>query len=381
MKQIIVLIIVCLLGKPDSHAQSFKIDAKIVDVDTFLMIVRGLDWSDTLSISNGKVNYEKKMEHHEMVRIIFVKDQQSINAIKEGNERKMRSKSDGVFREIFSDNTPVVFTSAFSDVSKMALTTSAGGNHDQYIEFRKRFDPLVKIARTVIDSSVGKEKSDVESVYRMLYDRILAIEEEVAVQFVKDYANTITGAYVLYRYGRMKDAEKLNTLYQLFSPELKQSSYLRNVYDKIRSLKALVKGKQAPDFTVKTKQGNMVSLDSLKGKYVVLDFWGSWCQPCVNGFPKMKLYQSKFKDHCTFLGIACNDNYEEWVKVLSKYNPDWLQIIDPDGENNIARKYNVEVFPTKIILDQSGMFIASFIGESEDFYHYLDTLFLRIDSW
>ncbi len=58
----------------------------------------------------------------------------------------------------------------------MPLETSVAGNHSQYIVFRKRFDPLVKIARTVIDSSVGKGKSDAGSVYTMLYDRILDIE-------------------------------------------------------------------------------------------------------------------------------------------------------------------------------------------------------------
>ncbi len=109
------------MGKPNSHAQSFKLDAKIVDVDTMLVIVRGLGWSDTLFVSNGKINYERKMQHHEMIRVIFVKNHQSMNAIREGNERKMRSKSDGVFREIFSDNKPVVFTSTFSDISKCHL--------------------------------------------------------------------------------------------------------------------------------------------------------------------------------------------------------------------------------------------------------------------
>lgn len=375
MKHFIVLVIVCLLGKPNSHAQSFKLDAKIVDVDTMLVIVGGLGWSDTLFISNGQIKYEKAMQHHEMVRIIFVKNRQSMNAIREGNERKMRSKSDGIFREIFTDDKPVVFISNFSDVAKISLEKSIASNHHQYIEFRKRFDPLVKIARTVIDSSAGKGKSDIGSVYTMLYDRIVAIEEEVAAQFVKDYANTITGAYILYRYCRINDADKLNALYQLFSPELKQTSYLKNINDKIRSLKALVVGKQAPDFIAKTQQDSLVSLHSLKGKYIVLDFWGSWCQPCINGFPKMKLYQAKFKEQCTFLGIACNDQYENWIKALSKYNPDWLQILDLNGEDNIAGKYNVEVFPTKIVLDQSGLFIASFTGEADDFYQYLDKLF------
>ncbi len=377
MKHFIVLLIVCLLGKPNSHAQSFKLNAKITDVDTMMVIVGGFEWSDTLFIIDGHVNFERKLDHHQMIRIIFVKNQQSIAAIKEGNERKVRSKSDGVFREIFSDDQPITFTATFSNVSNIALETSAGSNHSQYIAFRKRFDPLVKIARTVIDSSNGKGQSDIGAVYTMLYNRILAIEEEVAAQFVKDYANTITGAYVLYRYCRIEDADKLNALYQLFGTSFKQSGYLRNIEDKLRSLKALVAGKRAPDFVARTKQGNVVTLDALKGKYVVLDFWGSWCQPCIIGFPKMKLYQSKFKDKCVFLGISCNDEYKNWIEALNKYGLDWLQILNPDGEADIARKYNVEAFPTKIILDQNGIFIASFVGESENFYQYLDTLFSK----
>ncbi len=78
-----------------------------------------------------------------------------------------------------------------------------------------------------------------------------------------------------------------------------------------------------------------------------------------------------------FLGIACNDEYQDWIKALNKYNPGWLQILNPKGEDDIARKYNIEVFPTKIVLDQAGIFIASFTGESEDFYQYLDKLFSK----
>lgn len=377
MKHFIALILVCLISKQDGYAQTIKLHAKITDVDTMLVIIRGLNWSDTLLTSNGIVKYEKSIGHHEMIHVIFVKNTQSMNAIREGNERKIRSKSDGVSREIFTDDNPVIITSTFSGISNLMLKTSEGSNQHQYNQFRKRFDPLVKIARTVIDSSIGKSNTESGSIFSMLYKRVLAVEEEVAAQFVKDYANTIAGAYVLYRYCRIEDAGKLNALYQLFNDDLKKSGYLMNIREKILSLQALVPGKPAPDFNVKSRDGYNLSLDSLKGKYIVLDFWGSWCAPCINGFPEMKTYQTKYKDKCTFLGIACKDDDESWKKALDKYKPGWLQVLNPAGDADLAIKYNVESFPAKIILDQSGAFVARFVGESAEFYRYLDTIFSR----
>lgn len=378
MKHFIVLVIVCLIGKPNSYAQLFKLNANIVDVDTVLVIVRGFNWSDTLFTTNGNINYEKKLEHHEMVRIIFVKNNQSINAIKEGNERNVRSKTDGVFRDIFSDDEPVIFSSAFSGISKLALSRSDGGNHQQYQQFSRRFDPLVKIARTIIDSSAGKSKTESGAVYTMLYNRVLAVEEEVAIQFVKEFSNSIVGAYVLYRYCRVENSEQLNKLLQLFDPVLQQTGYLQNIAAKIRSMQALTPGKQVPTFTAKNAQGEMVSIESLRGKYIVLDFWGSWCEPCLKGFPRMKQYQAKWKAKCVFVGIACNDTDTNWKKALDTYMPDWLQLINSAVDaGDVAKKYNVEAFPTKILIDPSGAFVASFVGESEEFYTYIDQLFAK----
>lgn len=377
MKHFIVFVLICLISKQDSYAQTIKLNARITDVDTMLVIIRGLDWADTLMTSNGIVSYEKSIGHHEMIHIIFVKNNQSMNAIREGNERKMRSKSDGVFRQIFSDDNPVVFTSNFSGIANLVLKSSEGSNQYQYNQFRKRFDPLVKIARTIIDSSSGKSNTESGSVHNMLYKRVLEIEEEVAAQFVKDYANTIAGAYVLYRYCRIEDAGKLNALYQLFNDDLKKSGYLMNIREKVLSLQALIPGKPAPDFRVKSMEGYNLSLDSLKGKYIVLDFWGSWCEPCISGFPEMKTYQAKYKDKCTFLGIACKDDYETWKRALNKYNLGWLQVLNPEGDADLTIKYNVESFPTKIVLDQSGAFVARFIEESAEFYRYLDAIFSR----
>jgi thiol-disulfide isomerase/thioredoxin len=375
MKQYILLAFVNLFFNPFANAQKIKISAKISDVDTMMVMVLGMNWCDTLYSTNGYVEYVKKMQHPELLRLIFVKNNQSIAAIKNGNERAIRSKEDGTYREIFSDSEDIIIEGRFSDIQKASLQVEKASNHRLYLEFRKRFDPLVKVARTIIDSSQGSEKTEGTRIYQMLYKKVERIEEDVAYQFAKENADNIVGAYILYRYCRIEDAGKLESLYRLFDDNLRATTYLENIKTKLSALKSLKPGKIVPDFTAIDSEGKQVKLDVLRGKYIVLDFWGSWCSPCIKGFPEMKTYQEKFKNQCMFIGIACNDEYVNWQKALKDHLPGWPQILNIPGERDIAKKYNVENYPTKVIIDPSGAFVTSFIGETTDFYQYLDKLF------
>ena len=78
-------------------------------------------------------------------------------------------------------------------------------------------------------------------------------------------------------------------------------------------------GVQAPDFTAKKVDGTTFTLSSLQGKYVVLDFWGSWCKWCIKGFPDMKTAYAKHKDKVEFVGIACRDTEAKWKAATEKY--------------------------------------------------------------
>ncbi len=130
----------------------------------------------------------------------------------------------------------------------------------------------------------------------------------------------------------------------------------------------------APDFTLNDATGTPLTLSSLQGKYVVLDFWGSWCVWCIKGFPEMKEAYAKYKDKVEFIGIACNDTEGRWQSALQKYELPWPQVLngtDPD----VTKLYNVTAFPTKVVIDPQGNIAKAVEGESSEFYTYLDTLF------
>lgn len=133
-------------------------------------------------------------------------------------------------------------------------------------------------------------------------------------------------------------------------------------------------GLEAPAFTLNDINGKPLSLQSLRGKYVILDFWGSWCAWCIKGFPKMKEYYAKYQGKFEILGIDCRDTEDDWKAAVKKHEVPWLHVYCPD-DANLQEDYGITGYPTKIIVGPDGKIVKSIVGEDPAFYTLLDELF------
>ena len=134
----------------------------------------------------------------------------------------------------------------------------------------------------------------------------------------------------------------------------------------------------APDFELPDLQGNPLKLSSLRGKYVVLDFWGSWCIWCIRGIPHMKEAYAKYKDKMEILGIDCRDTEAKWKAAVDEHQLPWLQVRCPDEQLQVlGQQYQIEGFPTKVIIDPEGKLVKVVVGEDPAFYTFLDELFAK----
>ncbi|MBQ2179841.1 MAG: TlpA family protein disulfide reductase [Prevotella sp.] len=134
----------------------------------------------------------------------------------------------------------------------------------------------------------------------------------------------------------------------------------------------------APDFELPDLQGNPLKLSSLRGKYVVLDFWGSWCIWCIRGIPHMKEAYRKYKDKMEILGIDCQDTEEKWKAAVEEHQLPWLQVRCPeDYLQTLGQQYRIQGFPTKVIIDPEGRLVKVVVGEDPAFYTFLDQLFAK----
>ena len=144
--------------------------------------------------------------------------------------------------------------------------------------------------------------------------------------------------------------------------------------DTLESLSA-EEATEAPDFTLNDINGQPLKLSSLRGKYVILDFWGSWCVWCIKGMPKMKEYYQKYAGKFEILGIDCNDPENRWKAAVDEYELPWLHVYCSKDDKQVLLDYGIQGFPTKIIIDPNGKVLKEIIGEDPAFYTLLDEFF------
>lgn len=194
----------------------------------------------------------------------------------------------------------------------------------------------------------------------------------------QNFLNRITGKpatdssglrELFYRLGRPVKEGGLAALYRYWDEAFHRNDVLQE------NAKVIAAGFPAPDFTLTDLQGNSFSLSSLRGKYVVLDFWGSWCGPCLDGMPKMKEYYARYCDCLQIVGIACDDTDERWRRAVADNHLPWLHVLNGTGDNDVALRYAVRSYPTKIVIDPEGKIVHIAVGEKADYYEYLDNLF------
>jgi thiol-disulfide isomerase/thioredoxin len=130
----------------------------------------------------------------------------------------------------------------------------------------------------------------------------------------------------------------------------------------------------APDFTLNDLNGKPLSLSSLRGKYVLLDFWGSWCIWCIKGMPQMKEYYNKYKGKFEIVGVDCNDTDAKWHEAVKKYELPWLHVYNP-RDSKLLDDYGIQGFPTKILIGPDGKIVKTIVGEDPAFYTFLDETF------
>lgn len=230
--------------------------------------------------------------------------------------------------------------------------------------------PIEKEFAEAAQSGTATEKQ-ISDIYKR-YD-------EAVKAFLKDNSNSPAAAYAMLNLG----GQAFLDAYEALGPEAKVSILMPFVEQrKARAIKeaegekfqqSLAAGTvEAPDFTLPDLNGKQVSLKDFRGKWVIIDFWGSWCKWCIKGFPSLKEAYKKYAGKVEVIGVDCRESQEAWRAAVERLELPWVNLYNADTEGGVLAAYMVTGFPTKAIISPEGKLVDIIVGEEPDFYDKLE---------
>jgi peroxiredoxin len=243
---------------------------------------------------------------------------------------------------------------------KSVLVTGAKYNED-YKLYQQQFNPL-KEKLGVLAGKINGEPAGAkrDSLIRQFVSVKSSVEKQVNV-FIKEKPASPVSSFVLFVVNPLFDGVNvLENKYNALQPAAKKGNYAKMIEQMIVASKVGSIGSVAADFTQNDTANNPVKLSSFKGKYVLVDFWASWCRPCRMENPNVVAAYNTFKGkNFTVLSVSLDKEKENWVKAITDDKLTWTHVSDLQYWNNAAaRLYNIESIPQNMLLDPEGKIIA-----------------------
>ena len=366
MKKTLALVAGCLLMAGSAMAQS-SIDVKLSDLKTNQVVVelvnpmfQGVEKKDTLKVNKGQFTYTLNGDKARLA----ICNLDSPNG-KKSFSLYMVPGEKGVLKGTI-DQATWSGTAFYTDLATLEAQTR---------DLKAKMDQLTADYRRKIGA--GANADSLDKVIDPLYKAASNNLDEAQTAFINSHPNSGAGVTVLPSLQGQEEA--LKTLHSVVESGT-WSNFIDFVKAGIEHAKTLSEnaknvetGKMAPDFTLQDLNGNNLALSSLRGKYLVLDFWGSWCGWCIKGFPEMKDYYQKHASKLEILSIDCNDTQDKWKAAVQKNKLPWKNVYCPSSAD-VLKNYAISGFPTKIIIDPEGHIVKTVVGDNPAFYQYLDEL-------
>lgn len=316
---------------------------------------------DSTSINQGKFTFGGVVSQpgealltvdHKGVGMSQLSSPDLLNLFLEGGEISIKG-TDSIYNAVLS-GTPL-------NNDRYKLNSSLAAVTAKEKAFRKRFSEA-----TQEEMNSPEFNGRLESQYNALQKE----KDDAYINFIKTSPNSLLSLRTLLEIaGPMPDVILVEPLLNSLSPELQEMAPAKELRQLLELGKRVMVGAIAPDFTQNDPDGNPVSLSSLQGKYVLIDFWASWCAPCRQENPNIVAAYEKYKDKgFTVLGVSLDreTGRDSWLKAIKDDELTWTQVSDLKFWNNaVAKEYGIRAIPRNFLLDPTGKIIAANIRGEE----------------
>lgn len=230
------------------------------------------------------------------------------------------------------------------------------------------------LVRDAVDTTLTEQD---KAEIRKQSEEYEAALQRIRMAFLEKHVSSVGGLWLMedMLIRKQLSMEEAERLFRQVDGRYADLTYYKNVSTRIQGAKQTAVGQPAPSIkTERTYDGQPFDLEAWRGKYVLVDFWGTWCGACIAGMPEMKKFAAKHEGKLMLLGIAKESDEQRWRKYLDTSEWDWKQIVSGKGEENYVLRFNVQGFPTKILIGPDGRILKRLVGEEPGFYEELEQL-------
>jgi peroxiredoxin len=273
------------------------------------------------------------------------------------------------FIPVFVENTNISIKAINTKLDSAIVSGSP--SNDLLNHFWASLDSIDNTAKPLFDSYDSAKKNGDPKKIAILEEKIEInsnIQNNYIKDFIKNHPSSVVSAFVLYKYlsGEL-ELDKLVSLCNGLDTMLRKSIYVGFLKDQIEIMKKTQVGMTAIDFELSDTSGYQLKLSSLYGKYILIDFWASWCSSCRKENPNVVSAFKKFeKKKFTIIGVSFDTKRANWIKAIKDDNLEWHHVSDLLGWNNAVGKiYGIRAIPSNFLIGPKGTIIAKNLRGSE----------------
>lgn len=338
MKKLIAFSLLVLPLLSFAEPASFSISGNINGIKDQTIYLRYGKTTDSLKSATGEFSFKGQIEDLTTAYLRVGKTQTSFFL-----EKNAVLNFTASLEEL--DNATVSGTRMNDDLSKYTASIAALNNQRR------------PVMATLMDAYQKKQP------YQEYSDQVEKIDEQISAKakdFVKANPDAIVSAWLVRSKFFYGEDEELSSMYGYLKGDALTSNYAKDLKKKMDTNAKTGVGQMAMEFTQNDVNDKPVSLASLRGKYVLVDFWASWCEPCRQENPNVVKAFNQYKDKgFTILGVSLDQKKEPWLKAIEKDQLTWTHVSDLKyWQNEVAVMYGINSIPASLLLDPNGKIIG-----------------------
>lgn len=277
----------------------------------------------------------------------------------------------GKWLEFYIDKGVMNITSSKPDVNDFKISGSPYAmdfyNYYSMLKAHNYFRDINAIAAENMTAIAHNDTTAAEKVYEK-FQKLYTDKAELDKKWIAAHKNSPVSSYLIYvDIWRRVSREELGKLLNTLTPKAKDNVESKELDQMVYVYKHVRPGLPAMDFTQKDTSGKEVSLKDFKGKYVLLNFWASWCEPCRAENPALvKIFNEYNSKGFTILSISLDENRNSWIKAINADQLNWTQISDmKQWSNEVSAKYAINSIPRNILVSPDGIILADDINTDD----------------